>query len=63
MRYKDGMYEPLETVVLGPTEDLVNADPLFVDAQGGDYRFRPGSPARELGIEPIDVSQAGRRNT
>ena len=53
-------HEPLDTEILEPTEDLVNADPLFVDAKGGDYRFKPGSPALELGIEPIDVSQAGR---
>jgi len=60
VHYKDGMYEPLDTVILEPTEDLINADPLFVDDKRGDYRFKPGSPALELGIEPIDVSQAGR---
>jgi hypothetical protein len=60
VRFKDGMYEPQDIVAMEPSQDLLDADPLFVDAEGGDYRFRPGSPAFELGIEPIDVSQAGR---
>ena len=34
-------------------------DPLFVDMANGDFGFTPGSPALELGIEPIDVRQAG----
>lgn len=45
------------TGVLG---DTVVADPLFLDVAKGDYRFHPGSPALKLGIEPIDVSRAGR---
>lgn len=36
------------------------ADPLFVDPAAGDFSFRAGSPAIELGIEPLDVSQMGR---
>jgi len=35
-------------------------DPLFVDPEGGDFSFRPGSPALALGIEPLDVSKMGR---
>jgi hypothetical protein len=35
-------------------------DPMFVDPAGGDFSFRPGSPAIELGIEPLDVSKMGR---
>jgi len=35
-------------------------DPLFVDPAGGDFDFRPGSPALSLGIEPLDVSKMGR---
>ncbi len=35
-------------------------DPLFVDPAGGDFSFRPGSPALALGIEPLDVSKMGR---
>ena len=37
------------------------ADPLFADPAGGDFSFRPGSPALALGIEPLDVSKMGRR--
>ena len=40
---------------------ILLADPLFVDVQGGDYRFRAQSPASQLGIQPIDVRRAGRR--
>jgi hypothetical protein len=35
------------------------ADPLFVDAEHGDYRLKPESPARKLGIKSIDVSTCG----
>jgi hypothetical protein len=36
------------------------ADPLFVDLEHGDFRFRPGSPALKLGIEqPFDTRHAG----
>ena len=35
------------------------ADPKFIDLDGDDFRFRPGSPAPGLGIEPLDASQAG----
>ena len=35
-------------------------DPQFVDPAGGDFSFRPGSPALDLGIEPLDVSKMGR---
>jgi hypothetical protein len=28
--------------------------------RNGDYSFREGSPARKLGIEPIDVRKSGR---
>ncbi|MBI2926192.1 MAG: right-handed parallel beta-helix repeat-containing protein [Verrucomicrobia bacterium] len=44
----------------GPPGDTVVADPLFVDWENGDYRFRPDSPAHKLGIAPLDVSRAGR---
>lgn len=40
---------------------ILLADPLLIDLDGGDYRFRAGSPALRLGIQPIDVSRAGRR--
>lgn len=37
------------------------ADPLFVDPAAHDYSLRPGSPAFELGFEPIDLSEVGPR--
>ncbi len=38
-------------------------DPLFVNPAGGDFSFRSGSPAVALGIEPLDVSKMGRRES
>ena len=39
-----------------------SVDPMFVDPENGDFTFKPGSPALEMGIAPIDVSQAGLQN-
>ncbi|MFC7338847.1 right-handed parallel beta-helix repeat-containing protein [Haloferula chungangensis] len=36
-------------------------DPMFVDPENGDFGFQPGSPALELGIEPLDASKMGRK--
>jgi len=36
-------------------------DPLFVDPDKGDFRFKPESPAIKLGIVPIDMSRIGLR--
>jgi hypothetical protein len=35
------------------------ADPLFVNPDAGDFRLKPGSPAKKLGFEPIDQNQIG----
>ncbi len=35
------------------------ADPLFVDPGNHDYRLKPGSPALELGFEPIPLDEIG----
>lgn len=35
------------------------ADPLFVDADGDDFRLKPDSPALALGFEPFEIT-AGR---
>lgn len=37
-------------------------DPMFVDPEGGDFSFQPGSLAIALGIEPLDTSKMGRLN-
>lgn len=37
------------------------ADPRFVDAEHGDFRLKPDSPAWALGFKPIDLSQVGPR--
>ena len=35
------------------------ADPLFVDAENGDFCLRPDSPALKLGFEPIPFDKLG----
>lgn len=40
----------------------IAADPLFVDADNGDYRLKPDSPALKLGFQPIDISRIGVRS-
>lgn len=34
-------------------------DPMFVDPEKGDFRFKPESPALKLGIAPFDISKVG----
>ncbi len=40
--------------------DTIMADPRFRNWQAGDFRFELDSPALRLGIQPLDVSNAGR---
>ena len=40
-----------------------SVDPLFVDPENGDFRFRPGSPALKMGIAPVDLSKVGLLRT
>jgi parallel beta-helix repeat protein len=35
------------------------ADPMFVDAEHGDFRLKPESPALKQGFEPIPLDQIG----
>jgi hypothetical protein len=35
------------------------ADPRFVKAEQADFRLRPDSPARDLGFQPIDLTDVG----
>ncbi|QDU89849.1 hypothetical protein Pla175_32450 [Pirellulimonas nuda] len=43
----------------GVDQHSLAVDPLFVDPESGDFRFKPGSPALGLGIKPIDWSRCG----
>jgi len=45
----------------GQLLNTVIADPLFVDAESGDFSLREDSPALKMGFKPIDVSKAGPR--
>lgn len=50
----------LKMQAVGKEKASLFGDPLFVDPAGGDFSFRPDSPALKLGIEPLDVSKMGR---
>lgn len=45
----------------GAPGDTVAENPLFENVDKLDFRFKAGSPALKLGIEPVDVRSAGRR--
>jgi hypothetical protein len=46
----------------GMDEGSVVADPGFVDAAHGDFRFKPGmGPAKSIGFEPLNLSDVGPR--
>jgi hypothetical protein len=45
----------------GVDANSLAVDPMFVDPENGDFSFRPGSPAMEMGIAPFDMSKVGLR--
>jgi len=47
---------------IGKEKASVFAEPMFKDPAGGDFSFKEGSPAIELGIEVLDVSKMGLLN-
>ena len=49
----------LKMQAVGQEKASLFGDPLFVDPAGGDFSFRPGSPALALGIEPLDTAKMG----
>ena len=46
----------------GVEQNSVFGDPLFRDPERGDFRFKPGSAAPKLGIQPIDLRKVGLRD-
>ena len=44
----------------GQDKHSIIADPMFVDPENGDFTLRPGSPAGQIGFQPIDTSRIGR---
>ncbi|MBP7050938.1 MAG: right-handed parallel beta-helix repeat-containing protein [Phycisphaerae bacterium] len=54
-------YNRTGTYFLEPDSTNLQTDPMLAAYEQGEVRFAPESPARELGIEPIDVSDAGPR--
>ena len=47
----------------GTDAHSVETDPMFVDPENGDFRFKPESPALKLGITSFDMSLVGLRKT
>lgn len=43
-------------------QNSLATNPMFVDPENGDFRFKPGSPAIKMGITPIDLSKIGLQN-
>jgi len=54
-----GGYDLDERRKRGVDVHSIYADPLFVDAAGGDFRLRPDSPALKLGFKPFPLTPIG----
>jgi hypothetical protein len=46
----------------GQDKNSFFADPLFVDAEHGDFKMRPDSPAGKIRFEPWDFATVGPRS-
>ena len=55
LKMKKKRYTFAEWRALGFDQHSVFADPMFMDAQGGDYRLKPESPALKLGFMNFDA--------
>lgn len=60
--HKLDQYNRTGSYALQPSGSNRHAEPKLTAWQQGRVEFAPGSPAVELGIQPIDVSDAGPRN-
>ncbi len=60
--HKLDQYNRTGSYTLEPSGSDRHADPKLAAWQQGKVQFAPGSPAAELGIQPIDVSTAGPRD-
>lgn len=60
--HKLDRYDKTGSYALEPGASNRQADPKLAAWEQGKVEFAPGSPALELGIQPIDVSGAGPRN-
>lgn len=58
--FTDNIFFSEKGQVEGVPAEAIKTDPLFMNLAGGDYRFKSESPALRLGVQPIDVSAAGR---
>ena len=52
-----------EPKLVAVQNNMVNEDPLFVDAEGMDFQLRVDSPAYEIGFKQIPVDKIGPRRT
>jgi hypothetical protein len=52
-------YKIMKTVPLKSRDNNLFTDPMLKNPGKGDYSFKAGSPALQLGIRPIDVTTAG----
>lgn len=55
LAFLDGLTDEVVRV----EDNLVDVDPHFVDAAGGDFRLRDDSPAYKLGFKPIPFDRIG----
>ncbi|MBU2950883.1 right-handed parallel beta-helix repeat-containing protein [Tamlana agarivorans] len=55
--WMDAHFERMRAI--GKETSSLFGNPMFIDAQGGNFGFKPESPALKLGIEPLDVSKMG----
>lgn len=39
--------------------EAITSDPLFTNAGAGDYKLQAGSPARDLGVDILDLQGGG----